>query len=405
LKGKSKIQIISAMDVQSRMNTSKHGRKNPGTPEPQSGTPSIKLQLIQAFRGIAAILVVCYHAGSLYSTNLGTLVFNNLFKFGHTGVTFFFVLSGFIIYFVHSRDLGKADRLPNFFYKRLTRIYPLYWFVLLIKLISKPVGIFSIGTAIFLVPVREPAVSVSWTLSFEMLFYLSFGILVWTSSRKIQFLFISWLSVIVVRTAMSMAGIDPLSQTLYTSFFSSPHILEFVLGGIAGHLVLQGKLQKWRLWILLGGLSLYAMFSAGTVFWVNRIAHESGSTPYDQAEGIACYFEQNMVVFFGIPSFLIILGAGLIDRFGKARVPLLFRKIGDASYSIYLVHATIINSITLKLSSVPQENLALTVLPTIAGAILAGYAVHLIIEKPMLAFFSGKSDWVLRRKPAVAGKP
>jgi exopolysaccharide production protein ExoZ len=373
------------------------GENNPGITASKAGSSAFRLQLIQAFRGLAAILVVFYHAGSIFSKNLGVLVYDNAFKFGHTGVTFFFVLSGFIIYFIHAKDLGKAERLPLFLYKRLTRIYPLYWIVLSVKMLTKPAGILSLGAALTLFPIPDPLVSVSWTLSFEILFYLCFGILIMASTKKIRLLFFPWLGVIVIRTGAGMAGMDPFSGQFYLAFLTSPHILEFVLGGLAGYLVMRGGLQKWRLWILSAGLSLYALFSVGTVLWVNRIGHVSALAPYDQAELIACYFEQNTVLFFGIPSFLILLGAGLIDRFGKARVPGIFLKIGDASYSIYLVHATIINSITLKLGSLRPEQLRLAVPLAIASAVLAGYVVHLSIERPLLAFFAKRSGWFLAK--------
>ena len=67
------------------------------------------LELIQVFRGAAATMVVLYHVGSInhfYSPFLG-----NVFGFGHSGVDFFFILSGFIMLYVHyeaARGLPSA---------------------------------------------------------------------------------------------------------------------------------------------------------------------------------------------------------------------------------------------------------------------------------------------------------
>ena len=48
-----------------------------------------------------------------------------------SGVDIFFVLSGFIIYFIHAKDIGRPQRIYNFAKKRLSRVYPAYWVVLL----------------------------------------------------------------------------------------------------------------------------------------------------------------------------------------------------------------------------------------------------------------------------------
>ena len=53
-----------------------------------------------------------------------------LFDFGHAGVEFFFVLSGFIILHIHWKDLGHPSRFSSFAGKRFLRIYPMYWLVL-----------------------------------------------------------------------------------------------------------------------------------------------------------------------------------------------------------------------------------------------------------------------------------
>ena len=82
----------------------------------------------------------------------------------------------------------------------------------------------------------------------------------------------------------------------------------------------------------------------------------------------------------------------MIDRYQPPKVPKILLKLGDASYSIYLVHAIILNILTLKLQSINVKYLNYTVIPTIIIAILIGYIVHLIIEKPILNFFHKHSS-------------
>jgi hypothetical protein len=61
---------------------------------------------LQLLRGIAAMLVVFYHG-----THTDFLGF---FKFGYMGVDLFFVLSGFIILYIHFTDFGVKHRLTLF---------------------------------------------------------------------------------------------------------------------------------------------------------------------------------------------------------------------------------------------------------------------------------------------------
>jgi len=64
------------------------------------------LELIQVYRGAAATIVMLYHlttTNHFYSPFLG-----NAFGWGHSGIDFFFVLSGFIMLYVHYDRAGQA---------------------------------------------------------------------------------------------------------------------------------------------------------------------------------------------------------------------------------------------------------------------------------------------------------
>ena len=90
-----------------------------------------RLDGVQAARGAAALLVVLYHCGRMLSLPqyVGRIPLGNVFEFGHAGVDFFFVLSGFIIMHVHRGDLGRPGRFGRYAWRRATRIVPMYWVV------------------------------------------------------------------------------------------------------------------------------------------------------------------------------------------------------------------------------------------------------------------------------------
>ncbi|WP_293129401.1 hypothetical protein [Microcoleus sp. bin38.metabat.b11b12b14.051] len=62
-----------------------------------------KLNLLQVYRGIAALLVVMFHINQMSTERLNQVTFFNLFQAGWSGVDYFFVLSGFIMVYVYCR--------------------------------------------------------------------------------------------------------------------------------------------------------------------------------------------------------------------------------------------------------------------------------------------------------------
>lgn len=92
----------------------------------QSSTPHKKLNLLQVYRGIAAVLVVMFHLNEMSAQRLNQVTFFNLFQPGWSSVDYFFVWSGLIVVYVHRSAIGKKDQLKSFLVKRAVGIYPIY---------------------------------------------------------------------------------------------------------------------------------------------------------------------------------------------------------------------------------------------------------------------------------------
>lgn len=94
-----------------------------------------------ALRFFAALLVLVGHAEALRaSAGEKSLHSFDFFNNGQHGVTFFFVLSGFLITFLLLKERNKTQnvQVKSFYWKRVVRIWPLYFLLLFIGLVLQP---------------------------------------------------------------------------------------------------------------------------------------------------------------------------------------------------------------------------------------------------------------------------
>ena len=80
---------------------------------------------LQYLRGIAALLVVAFHAAEYLARASGRPA-GFPFTAGVSGVDVFFVISGFVITW---SSAGRAMSPADFLWRRAVRIVPLYWFL------------------------------------------------------------------------------------------------------------------------------------------------------------------------------------------------------------------------------------------------------------------------------------
>jgi exopolysaccharide production protein ExoZ len=138
-----------------------------------------KLEWLEFGRGCAAIAVVLCHVRWYLIPTPDYMHFVD--SWGEWGVEFFFVLSGFIIAYVHKDHIGKPSKAANFAWRRFIRIFPTYWLVLAISLGSRQF----LGNAdhrieitpgwivlnLAFLPGSPLFINVAWTLRHELLFY------------------------------------------------------------------------------------------------------------------------------------------------------------------------------------------------------------------------------------------
>ena len=150
---------------------------------------TVRLNSLQALRGLAAITVVVSHLMRQTHENWVRATNPDLcaIALGDLGVFLFFIISGFIMQHTAGETFGQRGAARQFLERRIARIVPLYWMFTALA-VAFP-GALYLGTHrsavciifsfVFLPDVAwpySPALPVGWTLSFEMLFYLVFAI-------------------------------------------------------------------------------------------------------------------------------------------------------------------------------------------------------------------------------------
>lgn len=335
----------------------------------------VRLEGIEFSRGIAAALVVLHHTGSIMSQPrfYGAQPFGGLFQNFNVGVDFFFVLSGFIITWVHWRDIGVPERLGLYAWRRFVRVFPPYWgvvipLIILYQLIPSA-GLDSqrdpinIVFSLTLLPYPlAPVLGVAWTLVREILFYTIFGLAILMGGRWLWLLPLWGIAIVAAQFSGEL--------TYPWSIFLDAFNIEFLFG-IATALWLRSRHTPMPWLLLLAGV---AIFLAGMVFLrdiqtVSLIAR----------------------LYFGLASVAILLGLVELERSGKLAWPGALRFFGASSYSIYLVHPVALSLAVHLVSRVlPKElpTLVPVILLALAG-ITGGLVYHALIERPLIQRLRG----------------
>lgn len=238
-----------------------------------------KLETIEAARGIAALAVVFFH-GNASAAFIGARTFEWL-SIGEHGVDFFFVLSGFIIFFVHYQDIGRPGGSRDYLLKRALRLFPILWIVVggwavLRTAVGQPPSLETLGTSLLLYPsTAEPAPLVVWTLRHEALFYLAFLALI-LSRKAGMVLFGLWTAAALVQLALSLMG-GPVGGL--ASFFLSSYALDFIFGAGIAILHRRRSFRRTSLPLILATLLIVTLFWIEKHYGIRRTSLLDYSTP------------------------------------------------------------------------------------------------------------------------------
>ncbi len=326
---------------------------------------------VQYLRAAAAISVVVFHV--LQWMNGGLEV-------ARAGVDVFFVISGFIIWTVTADGWQSAG---VFLWRRASRVVPAYWIATLL-----------LAAIVLVWPPFLPKVDPRWghlLLSLAFIPHLDpdgfpFPLLApgWTLSYEAAFYLIFAACLAAPLASRARAATAALTGVVAIGFFFSdpayillanPLLFEFAAGmwiGVAAGAARLPRAVGSGL-LLLAGLAAFGIY--GATAWRD---------------------EAWRALTWGVPAAMIVAGAvGLEMRLGCFR-SLALKRLGDASYSIYLFHPIAVAAVAHTLG---YGQPWLFIPAALAAAILAGLAGRARIERPLIAFLRRSST----RKPLPAG--
>ncbi len=340
-----------------------------------------EIQSLQVLRALAVISISAAHihrsTGFLMNRNINFMP-PKLFDWG---VDLFFIISGFIIFYVHRSDFGKPYKLREYLTKRFIRVYPAYWIAAL--LVSPVFFIFPfIGSgyerdfgviiqSFLLIPqTHSPVLFVGWTLVHEIRFYLIFGLLIWL--KKSWGVILSFILIFssILTYVIKPSGYSYLNPQNPTSYLFSYFNIEFILGAFGAYVMglTKPKLQKAYLIILILSYFIFLKFSN-----------------IDELE--------QRVFLLGVPFTIIVSFLGIYELKHSLKMPVILLYLGRASYSIYLTHV-LFNGIFIRFLIIGgfsnSAHLQLIMLVVLLLSVIGGCIFYSMIEKPLLGYFRAK---------------
>jgi peptidoglycan/LPS O-acetylase OafA/YrhL len=335
-----------------------------------------RLEFLDALRGLAAAYVVIYHTILIPQPGLALPRWaKTLAMGGYTGVTLFFMVSAFSLYFTMPTRLRESHPTRDFYLHRFFRIAPLFYTILVATLIRDAV-LFNVthsvldiaSSVVFLfnaIPGREPGIVwAGWTVGVEMLFYAAFPLIY----KR-------------VRSAADAIAFGVVSLLAW-------NLIQSILIYLAVPATLTASIGQWSVFRHL------PIFAAGILTY--RIYTSFDSVKVDEGQyvgvgnaliscGIFCYFsllEGWLPSVFGdlyywqaIAYGCMFLGLALSPW--KLVVGRTTRYLGKISYSLYLNHPTVVLLLT------PVYRWFYSQTPYLTVSLLASVALTFAITVPL----------------------
>lgn len=321
---------------------------------------------LNSVRFIAAFLVILHHGESMKLKNgfayLGGL---GLFHNGTNAVTLFLVLSGFLLTFflLKERKATGSTNVSRFYTKRVLRIFPLYFLLVLFGTLAMPYAVqylgvdydipYTFGDSWYFYLLFVPALVTFyyghhlleplWSIGVEVFFYTIWAPLFKVAKRSILPLILTVIGLRIALLALALWGDMP---AVYTFLIKTYSLESMAIGALGAYLIYFAKTDFTKLWLFDRKMQIAVFALVGTFLFFNtNIDHPLWNflfkTPILTSILLSFLFLY-IILAISLPK------VGLFKTESKT-----FWYFGEISYGIYMYHTTVIAVVIVLFKKLP----------------------------------------------------
>ncbi len=318
----------------------------------------------------------------------GTYYIGEFANGGNLGVDLFFVISGFIMFHI-TDGFSRATNSEEFLRRRFFRIVPFMWLsIIVVYLLRSTVrgGIDPVPfiRGFFLWPVGDLDPNPVWTLRHELFFYLCTYLCL---AFRRGYLILAGFLILPLPILFLKTATPVLDNELIENFFHARANTSFAMGvflgwGYRNHSIKHGS-RIGNIAVLTAAIALlcfeYVVPSRIGIGKVTDTSMNEAFTIDTTSVSIAAKYLLTTLacglIVYG--SLACVDGKNLAQRIGLT--------LGNASYSIYLTHETVISFVGIAFVKMKwTDYAALAGSFAILAALVFGVVVHFFVEKPLI---------------------